>query len=140
MQQDMSVLWKEVVGVTIGAAFGVGILFTAGQHALGFDFDLAVIATASLGLSGALFVMLVLGEIELRGVSARADWIMFGGAEFLVGFGVTLAVFSLASRLSGIGVTTGPALLVEAWWPAVVGGAMWGGINVLLLPDRLRRD
>lgn len=140
MQQDMSVSWTEVVAVTIGAALGLGMLLTAGRHMLGFDLDLAGIITASLGLSGALFVILVLGEIELRGVSARADWVMFGLAEFLVGFAVTLAVFSFTSRLSVTGVTAGPALLVEAWVPAVVGGALWGGVNLLLLPDRLRRD
>lgn len=142
MKPELSVSWKEVIGATAGAGVAGSLVISAGQYGLGYAFDPAMIVTGSLALAGIVFVFAVLGEIELRGLSSTADWMMLGLAEFVVGFGATLAMLSFRARLTDTGMTAiaGPPLLIEAWWPALVGGLGWAAFRLVMVPQRLRHD
>lgn len=140
MQPDMSVSWKDVIGVTAGVAISAAVVIGIAQVGSGIAFDPVLIVTGSVASAGFVFVVAVLGEIELRGVSSRADWVMLGLAEFVAGFGGTLVVLSVRARLTDTGgaAIAGPAFLIEAWWPAFLGGAAWAAFRLIMVPDRLR--
>lgn len=140
MQHPMSVSWKEIIGVTASVALGAAAVIGSAQAVFGFALDVGIIVSGAAALAGLVFVLAVLGEIELRGLSSWADWVMLGLAEFVAGFGGMLVVLSVRARLMGTpgGVVAGPAFLMEAWWPALLGGVAWTALRLVMVTDRLR--